>query len=92
MMAIAFWPIILLFIRDVQNDRKSAEKDIYLQMYGRTVYIIIQSFLSALPNICIWLAYLLPAHSMAGLYTSNNDVGIYLYLGKSQLKPHWKFS
>ncbi|CAG9807686.1 unnamed protein product [Chironomus riparius] len=81
MMAIAFWPIILLFIRDVQNDRKSAEKDIYLQMYGRTVYIIIQSFLSVLPNICIWLAYLLPAHSMAGLYTSNNDIGIYIYLG-----------
>lgn len=90
MMAIAFWPIILLFIRDVQNDRKCAEKDIYLQLYGRTVYIIIQSFLSVLPNICIWLAYLLPAHSMAGLYTSNNDIGIYLYLGRSHTEQHKK--
>lgn len=81
MMSIAFWPIIVLFIRDAQNDRKCAEKDIHLQLYGRTVYIFIQSLLSVLPNICIWLAYLLPAHSMAGLYTANNDVGIYLYLG-----------
>lgn len=81
MMSIAFWPIILLFIRDIQNDRKCAEKDIHLQLYGRAVYIFVQSFLSVLPNICIWIAYLLPVHSMAGLYTANNDTGIYIYLG-----------
>lgn len=83
-MAIALWPIILLMIRDIQNDRKHAEKDIRLGLYGRTVYIFVQSMLSVLPSLCIWLAYLLPAHSMAGLYsyTSNSDAGIYLYMGE----------
>jgi ABC-2 type transporter len=82
-MGIAFWPIILLMIRDIQNDRKHAEKDIKLGLYGRTGYIFVQSILSVLPSLCIWLAYLLPAHSMAGLYsyTSNSDAGIYLYMG-----------
>lgn len=83
-MAIAFWPIILFIIRDIQNDRKHAEKDIKLGLYGRTVYIFVQSILSVLPSLCIWLAYLLPAHSMAGLYsyTANSDAGIYMYMGK----------
>lgn len=36
------------------------------------------------PSLCIWLAYLLPAHSMAGLYTytTSSDTGIYLYMGR----------
>lgn len=83
-MGIAFWPIILFMIRDNQNDRKNAEKDIKLGLYGRGVYIFVQSVLSLLPSLCIWLAYLLPAHSMAGLYsyTANSDAGIYLYMGE----------
>lgn len=84
MMAIAFWPIILFMIRDNQNDRKHAEKDIKLGLYGRTSYIFVQSLLSLPPSLCIWLAFLLPAHSMAGLYsyTANSDAGIYLYMGE----------
>lgn len=84
MMAIAFWPILILLIRDVQNDRKCAEKDIHLELYGRSSYIFVQSLLSILPNLCIWMAYLLPAHSMAGLYVyslTQTDAGIYLYMG-----------
>lgn len=83
-MAIAFWPIILFMIRDNQNDRKHAEKDFKLGLYSRSLYIFVQSILSVLPSLCIWLAYLLPAHSMAGLYsyTANSDAGIYLYMGK----------
>lgn len=84
-MAIAFWPIILFIVRDNQNDRKHAEKDIKLGLYGRTVYIFVQSLLSLLPSLCIWLAYLLPAHSMAGLYsyTTNSDAGVYMYMGET---------
>lgn len=84
-MAIAFWPIILFIVRDNQNDRKHAEKDIKLGLYGRMVYIFVQSLLSLLPSLCIWLAYLLPAHSMAGLYsyTTNSDAGIYMYMGET---------
>lgn len=84
MMAIAFWPILILLIRDIQNDRKCAEKDIYLELYSRSTYIFVQSLLCILPNLCIWMAYLLPAHSMAGLYvysSTQSDAGIYLYMG-----------
>jgi hypothetical protein len=85
MMAIAFWPILMLLIRDIQNDRKCAEKDIHLELYGRFGYIFMQTLLSIIPNLCIWIAYLLPAHSMAGLFIydpSITDAGIYLYMGE----------
>jgi len=72
-----------LTIRDIHEDRLHAEKDLTLGLYGRLSYLFIQSIFSVLPSICIWLAYLLPAHSMAGLYayTNNNETGIYLYMG-----------
>ncbi|XP_053687046.1 ATP-binding cassette sub-family G member 8 isoform X1 [Sabethes cyaneus] len=80
---LALWPLLILQIRDVQEDRRHAEKDLRLGLYGRFLYIIIQGTLSVLPSLCIWLAYLLPAHSMAGLYSSSgsNDTAIYLYMG-----------
>lgn len=86
-MVITIWPIILLLIRDIQNDRKHAERDIGLQLYSRVIYISIHSLLSLVPSICIWLAYLLPAHSMSALYSysSNYDAGIYIYMGESFL-------
>lgn len=41
-MAIGFWPLILMNVREIQMDRKFAEKDINLTLYGRTVYIVTQ--------------------------------------------------
>lgn len=86
-MTVAYWPLLLLIIRDIHDDRKHAERDLHIGLYGRFVYIFIQCALSLLPSLCIWLAYLLPAHSMAGLYsyTNNSDVGIYLYMGKNSI-------
>ena len=83
-MMVALWPILLITIRDNSEDRKYAEKDMQLGLYGRFLYIFIQSIMSVAPSLCIWLAYLLPAHSMAGLYSYANgsDTGIYLYMGK----------
>lgn len=43
-MAIGFWPLILMNVREIQMDRKFAEKDINLTLYGRTVYIVTQVF------------------------------------------------
>lgn len=42
MMAVAFWPLLLITIRDIYEDRKYAERDIKLGLYGRTIYIFIQ--------------------------------------------------
>lgn len=83
-MAVAFWPLLLLAIRDAHEDREHAEREISLRLYSRPLYIIVQSVLSVMPSLCIWLAYLLPAHSMAGLYsyTTSSDRGIYIYMGE----------
>ncbi|XP_017086801.2 uncharacterized protein [Drosophila bipectinata] len=82
-MVLVYWPLVMLTIRDTQEDRRHAERDIRLGLYSRSLYIIVQSLLGLFPSLCIWLAYLLPAHSMAGLYTYSNssDTGIYLYMG-----------
>lgn len=44
MMALVFWPLLLLTIRDVHEDRKYAERDMKLGLYGRAIYIVIQVF------------------------------------------------
>ncbi|XP_026851165.1 ATP-binding cassette sub-family G member 8 isoform X1 [Drosophila persimilis] len=82
-MVLVYWPLVMLTIRDTQEDRRHAERDIRLGLYSRSLYIVVQSLLGLFPSLCIWLAYLLPAHSMAGLYTYSNssDTGIYLYMG-----------
>lgn len=41
-MAIGFWPLILMNVREIRMDRRFAEKDIDLKLYGRTVYIVTQ--------------------------------------------------
>lgn len=85
-LAVAFWPVLMMTIRDIDLDRKHAEKEISLKLYSRSLYIILQNLLTLLPSLCIWLAYLLPAYSMAGLYSysrngASSDTRIYLYMG-----------
>lgn len=38
--------------------------------------------MNLLPSLCIWLVYLIPAHSMSGLYSSTNEYNIWEYIGK----------
>lgn len=41
-MTIGLWPLLLCFVRDTHEDRKYAEKDLKLDLYGRTVYLLVQ--------------------------------------------------
>lgn len=41
-MTIGLWPLLLCFIRDTHVDRKYAEKDLKLDLYGRTGYLLVQ--------------------------------------------------
>jgi len=84
-MILCVFPLLLMSIRDIHLDRKYAEKDIALKFYGRTVYIVTQILLNLLPSLCIWLAYLLPAHCMSGLYSSSNELSIWEYIGYMML-------
>lgn len=47
-MALGFWPLVLMNVREIQMDREFAEKDINLKLYGRTVYIVTQVFIKNL--------------------------------------------
>ncbi|XP_031632240.1 ATP-binding cassette sub-family G member 8 [Contarinia nasturtii] len=80
-MILGVFPLLFMTIKDIHTDRKYAEKDIALKFYGGTVYIITQVLLNLLPSLCIWLAYLLPAHSMSGLYSNSDENNIWQYIG-----------
>lgn len=41
-MALMYWPLLMLTIRDTQEDRRHAERDIRLGLYSRSLYIIVQ--------------------------------------------------
>lgn len=46
-----------------------------------------------LPSLCIWLAYLLPAHSMSGLYSNSDEYSIWEYTGMFiSPRTHFKYS
>jgi len=39
---LVYWPLVMLTIRDTQEDRRHAERDIRLGLYTRSLYIIVQ--------------------------------------------------
>lgn len=41
-MVLAYWPLVMLTIRDTQEDRRHAERDIRLGLYSHSLYIIVQ--------------------------------------------------
>jgi len=41
-MVLVYWPLVMLTIRDTQEDRRHAERDIRLGLYTRSLYIIVQ--------------------------------------------------
>lgn len=41
-MALMYWPLLMLTIRDTQEDRRHAERDLRLGLYSRSLYIIVQ--------------------------------------------------
>lgn len=41
-MVLAYWPLVMLTIRDTQEDRRHAERDIRLGLYSRSLYIVVQ--------------------------------------------------
>lgn len=47
---------------------------------------LLQILLNLLPSWCIWLAYLLPAHTMSGLYSGSNEFSIWEYIGECKIQ------
>lgn len=41
-MALAYYPLLMLTIRDAQEDRRHAERDIQMNLYSRSLYILVQ--------------------------------------------------
>lgn len=46
---------------------------------------LLQILLNLLPSLCIWVAYLLPAHTMSGLYSGSNEFSIWEYIGECKI-------
>lgn len=60
-MVLAYWPLVMLTIRDTQEDRRHAERDIRLGLYSRSLYIVVQVSVHP-PTRCD--LYLMPSLSL----------------------------
>lgn len=93
-MVLAYWPLVMLTIRDTQEDRRHAERDIRLGLYSRSLYIIVQvgQIYSKHPlvyiNEChvLYLCLAEPARPvsqlvhLAGLFAAGSQHGRTIYL------------
>lgn len=61
-------------------------------MKSKKKNIFYQVLFNILPSLCIWLAYLLPAHSMSGLYSNSDEYSIWEYTGMFITRTHIKHS
>ncbi|KAK9709889.1 ABC transporter [Popillia japonica] len=82
-MCIVIWPILLILtLMEVRRNRKTVERDISDDLYGRFTYIITKTIVNIFPSLFVWLIYLVPSYSMTGLYmqSTGNYKGFYIYL------------
>ncbi|KRT82907.1 ABC transporter ATP-binding protein, partial [Oryctes borbonicus] len=83
-MCVVTWPILLILtLMEVRRNRKTVERDISDDLYGRFTYIITKTIVNIFPSLFVWLIYLVPSYSMSGLYmqSTGNYKGFYIYLG-----------
>ncbi|KAL1116726.1 hypothetical protein AAG570_005198 [Ranatra chinensis] len=83
MMVVAAWPLMMVlgFSRTHGVNRRAAESDLRQNLYNRTLYIVCSLVFTLVPSALIWLAYLLPAYCMTGLYDQSTADGLTFYLG-----------
>ncbi|CAG9773060.1 unnamed protein product [Ceutorhynchus assimilis] len=83
-MCIAPWPLLLyMTLNEVNNNRKTVERDMEDGLYGKLIYILTKTVINLFPSLFIWLIYSIPSYSMCGLYMQNlnNYDGFYIYIG-----------
>ncbi|XP_075235566.1 ATP-binding cassette sub-family G member 5 [Lycorma delicatula] len=85
MMCIASWPVLYLVTlsRAHRSERLAAEADIYEGLYSRFLYITMTTIINLPASLVIWLAYIIPAYAMTGLYNqgSQSTDAFFIYIG-----------
>lgn len=64
------------------NKVKKKKEENHYRTFKLIMLYLLQILLNLLPSLCIWLAYLLPAHTMSGLYSGSNEFSIWEYIGE----------
>ncbi|XP_066990299.1 ATP-binding cassette sub-family G member 8 isoform X1 [Macrobrachium rosenbergii] len=67
------WPVLLMAISEVWRDRPAVARDVEDGLYSRGVYIVTKTCYSFLAAGGAFLAYVLPAYTMAGLPAAPAD-------------------
>ncbi|XP_042216741.1 ABC transporter G family member 51-like [Homarus americanus] len=78
MAGVALWPILLMAISEVWRDKPALARDVDDGLYSRGIYILTKICYSFLAAGGTFLAYILPAYTMAGFPTADK---FYFYLG-----------
>ncbi|XP_050735223.1 ATP-binding cassette sub-family G member 8-like [Eriocheir sinensis] len=78
MASLALWPVLLMAISEVWRDKPAVARDVADGLYSKGIYILTKICYSFLAAGGTFLAYILPAYSMAGFPTAEQ---FYLYLG-----------
>uniref|UniRef100_A0A146KVC2 ATP-binding cassette sub-family G member 8 n=3 Tax=Lygus hesperus TaxID=30085 RepID=A0A146KVC2_LYGHE len=86
-LCVTSWPlaIVLGTSRTHGRERAATESDFSQGLYSRFVYIFTTLIFSLIPSSLIWLAYLIPAYCMSGLYDQMFSDNLANYLGVSLL-------
>ncbi|KAI7815045.1 ABC subfamily G member 8 [Rhyzopertha dominica] len=83
-MCVMIWPVVLyLTILEVLRNKRTVERDVRDDLYGRFTYIFTKTLVNLPPSLFVWLIYLVPSYSMCGLYMQSavDYEGFYTYLG-----------
>lgn len=96
-MVLCYWPLVMLTIRDTQEDRRHAERDIRLGLYSRSLYIVVQVSDHLPPPCNLLLMPSLPAEPvrplsqpvhLAGLSAAGAQHGRTVHLLEQQRHRH----
>ncbi|XP_063227752.1 ATP-binding cassette sub-family G member 8 [Bacillus rossius redtenbacheri] len=77
------WPLwLLMSVGEVGRERWPVDHDVRDRLYGRPAYILAKVAYNLPASACVWLAYVIPAYTMSGLYIQGPDSqAFYIYSG-----------
>nr|CAD7435184.1 unnamed protein product [Timema monikensis] len=83
MTLIAPWPLWLrMSLGEVGKERWAVDHDVRDRLYCRPAYIFTKLVYNLPASALIWMAYIIPAYCMSGLYLQGDEtLAIYIYTG-----------
>ncbi|XP_037091076.1 ATP-binding cassette sub-family G member 8-like [Pollicipes pollicipes] len=82
MMSLALWPLLLLSISEVWQEKDAVSRDVGDRLYSRLCLIVSKLFYSLPGSALQCLLLIVPAYKMAGTHPNDTDTSFYLYMGQ----------